>query len=114
MFRKLSTLSIVLFGLFASSLTAVEQNVPRKDAGPQNGSPAIASGDARPLAAAKPTDKELIDQQKTCPVTDQPLGSMGKPVKVVVKNRTVFLCCPACKKKLLANPDKYLKKLDEK
>jgi hypothetical protein len=46
-------------------------------------------------------------------VTDQPLGSMGKPVKVRVQGRTVFLCCAGCKTKLLANPDKYLKKLDE-
>jgi hypothetical protein len=114
MFWRLSTLAIALFGLLASSLAAGEKNVPQKDAGPQKGSPAVASGDASPPAAAKPTDKELIDQQKTCPVTDQKLGSMGKPVKVVVKDRTVFLCCSACKKKLLANPEKYFKKLDEK
>ena len=39
---------------------------------------------------------------------------MGEPVKVVVKERTVFLCCDGCTKKLLADPDKYLAKLDEK
>ncbi len=41
------------------------------------------------------------------------LGAMGKPVKVVVKGRAVFLCCTGCKKKFFANPDKYVKKLDE-
>jgi YHS domain-containing protein len=110
---KLSTLAIALFGLVGSSLAAGGQNASWKDTGPQNDSPVVASGDASPLAAAKQSDKELIEKQKTCPVTDQPLGSMGKPVKVVVKGRTVFLCCAGCKKKLLANPDKYLKKLDE-
>ena len=114
MFWKLSTLAIALFGILASSLAADGQNVPWKDAGPQKHTPAVTTGDTKSLAAVSKTDKELIEKQKTCPVTDQPLGSMGQPVKVVVKGRTVFLCCAGCKKKLLANPDKYLKKLDEK
>jgi len=109
---KLSTLAIALLGL-VGSMAAGGQNAPWQDAGPRNPAPVVASGDTNPVAAAKQTDKELIEKQKTCPVTDQPLGSMGKPVKVVVKKRTVFLCCAGCKKKLLANPDKYLKKLDE-
>jgi hypothetical protein len=110
---RLSTLAITLFGLVGSSLAAGGQNATWQDAGPQNPAPAVASDYASPLAAAKQSDKELIEKQKTCPVTDQPLGSMGQPVKVVVKNRTVFLCCAGCKKTLLANPDKYLKKLDQ-
>lgn len=60
------------------------------------------------------TDLELIEKQKNCPVTDEPLGATAKPVKMVVKERTVFLCCADCKSRLLADPDKYLKKLDEK
>lgn len=110
---KLNTLAIALVGMFGSSLAAGEKNAPWQNANPQHHAPAIAAGNTSPGVAAKQTDKELIEKQKTCPVTDQPLGSMGKPVKVVVKNRTVFLCCAGCKKKLLANPDKYLKKLDE-
>ena len=114
MSRKLSTLAIALFGFCGSSLMAAGQDARSQHPGSENGSPVVAAGDASPLAAAKQTDKELIEKQKTCPVTDQPLGSMGTPVKVVVKGRTVFLCCAGCKKKLSADPDKYLKKLDEK
>jgi YHS domain-containing protein len=110
---KLSTLAIALLGFLTSSLMAGGQNAPWQRADRQSDSPVIGSGDTSPVAAAKPTDKELIEKQKTCPVTDQPLGSMGKPVKVVTKGRTVFLCCAGCKKKFLANRDKYLKKLDE-
>ena len=112
---KLSTLAIALFGFFGSSLAIGEQIAAGKDTAPQNGAPVVAPDDTSSVAAAKKksSDKELIEKQKTCPVTDQPLGSMGKPVKVVVKGRTVFLCCAGCKKKLLADPDKYLKKLDE-
>ncbi len=107
---KLSALAIAFLGVSGLAL-ASEQQSPR----PRNDASALSSDDASGLAAAKkkPTDQELIAKQKTCPVTDEPLGSMGKPVKVVVKGRTVFLCCAGCKKKLLADPDKYLKKLDE-
>ena len=110
---KLSTLSIALFGMFGSTLAAGERSAPWQNADPQHHAPVVAVGDTNAPAAATPTDKELIEKQKTCPVTDQPLRSMGQPVKVRVKGRTVFLCCAGCKKKLLANPDKYLKKLDE-
>jgi YHS domain-containing protein len=110
---KLSTLAIALLGIVGLSLAACAQNVPANVTSPQNDAPVVASDDARELAAAKQTDKELIEQQKTCPVSDQPLGSMGKPVKVVVKGRPVFLCCAGCKKAFLADPEKYLKKLDE-
>ena len=40
------------------------------------------------------------------------LGSMGKPVEVVLGNRLVRLCCKGCVPKLKANPAKYLPKLD--
>ena len=110
---KLSTLAIALVGTFGSGVAANEQCTPRQDTNAQHRVPAVTTVGNSPGVAAKQTDKELIEKQKTCPVTDQPLGSMGKPVKVVVKKRTVFLCCAGCKKKLLANPDKYLKKLDE-
>jgi hypothetical protein len=108
MLRKLSTFAIALFGLLVPSLVAAGQ-----DAGTRNPATAVAADDKSPASEAKQTDKELIAKQKTCPVSDEQLGSMGKPVKVVVKGRRVFLCCAGCKKKFLANVDKYLKKLDE-
>lgn len=58
-------------------------------------------------------DQRLVQQQQTCPVTDLPLGSMGSPVKVIVQGRPVFLCCEGCREKLLAEPAKYLAKLNQ-
>ncbi len=58
-------------------------------------------------------DQRLAEQQKVCPVTNQPLGSMGPPIKVMVEGRPVFLCCEGCRKKLLAEPAKYLEILDQ-
>ncbi|MGO8749260.1 MAG: hypothetical protein ACLQNE_25145 [Thermoguttaceae bacterium] len=114
MSRKLSILTIAAFSLFGLSLAGCGQNSPPKDASPPKALPAVAAGATNPAAAADPADKELIAKQKICPVSGQPLGSMGEPVKVVVKERTIFLCCDGCTKKLLADPDKYLAKLDEK
>ncbi len=58
-------------------------------------------------------DQALIEKQKLCLVADEPLGSMGTPIKVTVQGRDVFLCCEGCRDAVLKNPEKYLAKLDE-
>lgn len=65
-------------------------------------------------------DKAIVEQQgakyplETCVVSSEKLGSMGETVDLVVGNRLLRLCCKGCKKTALANPQKYLAKLDEK
>ena len=39
---------------------------------------------------------------------DEPLGSMGGPIKVMVGDKPIFLCCKGCIKKVQAEPAKYL------
>jgi hypothetical protein len=57
------------------------------------------------LAALSADDRALVEQQKFCPVlTDNRLGIMGTPVKVMVDGQPVFLCCSGCKEKALADP----------
>jgi hypothetical protein len=75
-----------------------------------------ASPSATPTARVAPAslsaqDQLIVDRQKLCPVTGQPLGSMGAPVPVVVEGRTVFVCCEGCAEPLKKNPGKYLAKL---
>jgi Cu(I)/Ag(I) efflux system membrane fusion protein len=65
------------------------------------------------LALLEPADQVLATKQKVCPVTKKPLGSMGKPVKVAIQGRTVFLCCEGCEDRLQANPEKYLSQLGD-
>jgi hypothetical protein len=65
---------------------------------------------AEPLSEA---DLALVKQQRICPVTEAPLGSMGTPVFAVIKGRKVFMCCRGCESGLLAEPEKYLAKLTE-
>lgn len=57
-------------------------------------------------------DQELALKQAVCPVSNEHLGEMGKPQKVTVEGRTVFLCCENCEKELKADPKKYFAKLD--
>lgn len=63
------------------------------------------------LKELSPEDRELAKKQKICPVSEQLLGSMGKPPKVSVKDKIVFICCEGCRETLLSDPDKYLAKL---
>ena len=65
------------------------------------------------LAKLSPADRVLAEAQKICPVTDEPLGVMGTPVKVMVKGRPVFVCCKGCDEEALDKPDEMLRKVDE-
>ncbi len=58
------------------------------------------------LAKLSPEDRALAEKQKTCPVSDEPLGSMGVPIKTQVDGKDVFVCCKGCLDEL--------KKKDEK
>ena len=39
---------------------------------------------------------------------DEPLGGMGTPIKVMVGDKPIYLCCKGCIKKIQAEPAKYL------
>jgi hypothetical protein len=43
----------------------------------------------------------LARKQRLCPVTNMPLGSMGKPVRVEAGGRVTFLCCEGCRTSFL-------------
>ena len=65
----------------------------------------------RPQAAvfwASDADAAAIQAQEICPVTKQPLGAHGRPLKVVVEGRPIFVCCQACIAKVQQNPELYL------
>ncbi|TWT43508.1 Archaeal TRASH domain protein [Botrimarina hoheduenensis] len=63
------------------------------------------------VAPATDADAAAIAAQKLCPVMDEPLGSMGTPLKVTGLPRDVYLCCKGCLKFLEKEPQKYLAKL---
>ena len=51
--------------------------------------------------------------QQMCPVTGEPLGSMGDPIPVTVQGRTIQVCCNGCVAAVKKNPEKYLKIIDQ-
>jgi hypothetical protein len=63
------------------------------------------------LAELSPEDRKLAEAQKYCVMSNERLGTMGPPVKILVKDQPVFLCCGACKKDALKNPDETLAKV---
>jgi Cu(I)/Ag(I) efflux system membrane fusion protein len=78
------------------------------------------AGESKPPPPAAPPgslsaeDRILAAKQKICPVTGEPLDSMGEPVRLEVAGRIVFVCCEACEKPLRKDPAKYLGKLPAK
>lgn len=74
-----------------------------------------AQGDAKikaALAKLSPEDRRLAEAQALCPIAkDSRLGSMGTPIKVLIKGEPVFLCCAGCKAEALANPEATLAKV---
>ena len=79
--------------------------------GPLSKGPALKTKAKYTLSMA---DQALVDAQKICPVTDLPLGSMGRPLPVEIAGRKVFICCKGCETALKEESEKYLRKLPAK
>ena len=50
---------------------------------------------------------------KTCIVSGDKIGEMGKPVTLIYKGQEMKFCCKDCVKDFNKDPDKWIKKLDE-
>ena len=69
---------------------------------------------AAALAKLSDDDRSLAEAQRFCAVEDKNLlGSMGKPVKLVIEGQAVFLCCAGCTDSAKANPKKTLAKVKD-
>ena len=81
-------------------------------------SPSAASDDLAATAAKNieklpPEDQTLAKRQKFCPITGQPLGSMGVSVAITLGGQKIFVCCPGCVDEAKKNAEKTLKKVAE-
>jgi YHS domain-containing protein len=65
------------------------------------------------MADEKKAEKLKPYTLKTCLVTDEKLGEMGKPYVYEYKGREIKFCCKGCLKDFNKNPEKYIKKLEE-
>ena len=67
---------------------------------------------------AKSDDAAVIAAQKPsypltkCPVSGEPLGSMGDPIDFVVDGHLIRLCCAGCKKGVAAKKDEIVSRIE--
>ena len=66
------------------------------------------------MPATAPASAAVPYPLTTCIVSGEELGGdMGEPVVMVYEGREIKFCCNACVKQFKADPQKFIKKLDE-
>lgn len=68
---------------------------------------------SEPEAGADEKAKEDTYPLKTCIVSGEQLGSMGKPFVYKHEGREIRFCCAGCVGRFEKDPDAYLKKMDK-
>ncbi|MHC4122647.1 MAG: YHS domain-containing protein [Planctomycetota bacterium] len=63
---------------------------------------------AKPAETKEVTSAKI--EQKTCPVMGNPIN---KNLYTEYKGKKVYFCCPGCKPKFEADPEKYVTKLPQ-
>src|SRR5215467_6993556 len=72
--------------------------------------PFLALADDQPAEAKTKAKPYTL---KTCVISGDKLGEMGKPYVFEYKGREIKLCCKNCLKDFNQNPAKYVKKIEE-
>ncbi len=87
-----------------SSTQASRQSTPAKK---------LSAGELKQVDRLSAADRTEALAQLVCPISDEPLGSMGVPFKMTVKGQPILLCCQGCEAEVKKNPDDALKKVAE-
>jgi hypothetical protein len=107
--------------LMAGALAALSgcQGGTSSKAPPSKADPAAAKKDAEAgidanLANLSPEDRKLAEAQRFCAVENENrLGSMGVPMKIMLQDEPVFLCCDSCETRARAHADRTVAKVRE-
>ena len=99
-------LSLLLIGALAVCITGCERASDR----PAASSIATKSDSiAENLDKLPPEDRSVAEAQGYCAAEpENRLGTMGVPIKVMVKDQPVFVCCAGCEKRVLRDADATL------
>jgi hypothetical protein len=68
---------------------------------------------AEAIGKLSPEDQVLAKAQGYCAVSEEPLGSMGPPVKLMLNDQPVFVCCEGCNKRATSSPDATVAKAEK-
>jgi len=88
---------------------ALSTKLTADNAMPSMSSMPCCSGMTMATPMADTNTNGIPDLLKTCPVSGEKLGEMGKPYVFTYKNQEVKLCCKSCKKEFDKDPAKYMK-----
>lgn len=114
--RFVSLASVLSLALFLTGCGSAQNGTPTAAPNTQHTDHADHADKAEQqanFAKLSEEDRPLAEAQGYCAVTAEPLGSMGPPIKLVVNEQPVFVCCKGCEKKAKSNPDKTLAKVEE-
>ena len=103
-----------LFATFGSAwlgCSAPKDSTPTAAQAPAQSETATSKNED--LAALSDEDRQLVLAQKICPVSEEPLGSMGTPIKVTVNGRHLFICCKGCEDSAKETFEEYYAKLEK-
>jgi len=112
----------------ATDVSKGQDSMPTGGLSPTGTDAAESKGAGAPkekaAGARTPSDKELAAikklpaaeqaaalAQKVCPISGDPLGSMGKPQKVTAEGKSAFLCCEGCEEDFRKDPKAALAKI---
>lgn len=105
----------------AATIGCSDGSVPSPSPSPTPAAPASAGTESQEdpkieaaLNELSEEDRTLAKAQKFCAVAEKGrLGSMGKPVKIMIEGQPVFLCCDGCEEDALKNPQETLAKVEK-
>lgn len=95
----------------ASEMTMPAADVKAEEPALDFASSRLTAEQLAQIAKLPADDQTLAKQQVLCPDSLQPLGSMGKPLKVSVNGDSVFVCCKGCVKAAEVNAAETLEQV---
>ena len=101
---------LVLLTVGLAVLNGCKKSEPQTTTGHEGHDHAAMTAEpAEMVEAAKAVVAEAIEQ-KTCPIMG---GAIDKKCFTEYKGQKVYFCCPGCKPKFEADPEKYTAKLPQ-
>jgi hypothetical protein len=113
--RTILTVAGISMICAAGFLYAQSEDAGTHKKAPKSKSAAVTTAIAPEKKAAAPAEsstvvKKTLAPQTTCPVMG---GAINKKQYVDYQGKRIYVCCPGCIAELKADPEKYIKKLED-
>jgi Cu(I)/Ag(I) efflux system membrane fusion protein len=87
------------------------QRADDRPAAPKSKSKELSPEELDEISRLPLSDQALARKQRLCPISGEPLGSMGVPHKMMIDGQPLFLCCEGCESTVKDDPPAALGKL---